>query len=181
MTDEQPSLAKTMVSRVDRTLSGIGEAPIAFGIGTLFVVRPLISGRTYAYSNTLFQLAIVAMVALWLTRAARQKTLSIRLDGAAVSLALLVGVCLLSFFVSVDIDATYRGFFELLSYFLLFTLAVNAVEKKSAVRNVLIAALVSSVVVCAYGYWQRLGGLEYTRSRYLIYKNYYDTTLVGSM
>ncbi len=180
MTDGQPSLPRALVSKVDRTLSAIGEAPVAFGIGTLFVVRPLISGRTYTYSNTLFQLAIVAMVGFWLVRAARKKNLEVRLDGALYSLAVFIGLCGLTFLVTVDVNATYRCFFEFVSYLLLFMLAANAVEKKSSVRSILIAALVSSLIVCAYGYAQRLGSLEHTRAQYLLYKDYYDTTMIGS-
>jgi O-antigen ligase len=142
----------------------VRENAMAVGIAIVLFLRPFVSGKTYEWSNGVCQIAIFALFAMWIARACRLKKLTVRAPLMTACLGLFVVVCALTFFTTVDSDQTYRRFFEILSYFLMFVMAASAVRGPRAVVGIIVAVAVSSVLVCGYGFYQGWFGLEEARS-----------------
>jgi len=173
-TDEKSALQRafpTLSERGDRFKEAarrwvptVQENGIAIGMAGLLFVRPFICGKTYEWSNGVFQILICALFAMWISRACRQKRLTFRAPLLTACLGIFVMVSGATILVSVNSDETYRRFFELLSYFLLFVMAASAVRGTRSVTGIVIAVTVASVLVCGYGFYQGLFGLEEARA-----------------
>jgi len=142
----------------------VRDNAIAIGIAVILFLRPFVSGKTYEWSNGVCQIAIFALFAMWIARACRLKKLTVKAPLMTACLGVFVVVCALTFFTTVNSDQTYRRFFEILSYFLMFVMAASAVRGPRAVAGIIIAVAVASVLVCGYGFHQGWFGLEEARS-----------------
>ncbi|MCK5557003.1 MAG: O-antigen ligase family protein, partial [Candidatus Hydrogenedentes bacterium] len=140
------------------------ENAIAIGIAIILFLRPFVSGKTYEWSNGACQIAIYILFAMWIARACRQKKLRLRAPLLTACLGIFVIVSGITFFSSVNCDETYRRFFELLSYFLMFVMAASAVRSTKAVAAIIIVVAVASVLLCGYGFYQGKFGLDQARS-----------------
>jgi|GEM_PF-2612606 len=140
------------------------ENAIAIGVAVILLVRPFVSGKTYQWSNGVCQIAIYALFAMWIARACRLKKLTVRAPLLTVCLGGFVIVSGVTFFTGVNADETYRRFFELLSYLLMFVMAASAVRSPKDVVGIVIAIMVASVLVCGHGFYQGWRGLEAART-----------------
>jgi putative inorganic carbon (HCO3(-)) transporter len=155
------------------------ENTIAIGIAIILFLRPFVSGKTYQWSNGVCQIAIYALFAMWIARACRLKKLTFRAPLLTVGLAGFVIVSGITFFTGVNSDETYRRFFELLSYLLMFVMAASAVRTPRAVTGIVIAVTVASVLVCGHGFYQGLFGLEDARAFVQQHGDWVRDTIVG--
>ena len=142
----------------------VRDNAIAIGIAFVLFLRPFVSGKTYEWSNGVCQVAILALFAMWVARACRLRKLTVKAPLMTACLGMFVVVCALTFFTTVNSDQTYRRFFEILSYFLMFVMAASAVRGPGAVVGIIVAVAVASVLVCGYGFHQGWFGLEEARS-----------------
>jgi len=150
--------------RVREKLPAARENAVSIGIATILFLRPFVSGKTYEWSNGVCQIAIYALFGMWIARACRLKKLAVKAPLMTACLGVFVVVCGLTFFTSVSTDQTYRRFFELLSYFLVFVMAASAVRSPRAVAGIIVAVAVASVLVCGYGFHQGRFGLQEART-----------------
>jgi O-antigen ligase len=142
----------------------VRDNAVSIGIAIILFLRPFVSGKTYEWSNGVCQIAIYALFAMWIARACRLKKLAIKAPLLTACLGVFVIVCGLTFFTTVNSDQTYRRFFELLGYFLMFVMAASAVRSPRAVAGIIIVVAVASVLVCGYGFYQGRFQLEDTRA-----------------
>ncbi len=150
--------------RAREKLPAARENAVSIGIATILFLRPFISGKTYEWSNGVCQIAIYALFAMWIARACRLKKLAVKAPLMTACLGVFALVCGLTFFTSVNTDQTYRRFFEILSYFLIFVLAASAVRSPRAVAGIIVVVAVASVLVCGYGFHQGRFGLQEART-----------------
>jgi len=155
------------------------ENSIAIGVAVILFLRPFVSGKTYQWSNGVCQIAIYALFAMWIARGCRLKKLTFRAPLLTVCFAVFVVVSGITFFTGVNSDETYRRFFELLSYFLMFVMAASAVRSREAVTGIIIAVTVASVLVCGHGFYQGLFGLEDARAFVQQHRDWVKHTIVG--
>jgi hypothetical protein len=139
------------------------ENAIAVGIAIILFLRPFVSGKTYETSNGICQIAIYSLFAMWVAQACRQKKLSLKAPLLTACLGIFVLVAGITFFTSINSDETYRRFFELLSYFLMFVMAASAVRNRKAVAKIIIVITVASVLLCGQGFYQGCFSLDNTR------------------
>jgi O-antigen ligase len=139
------------------------ENAIAIGIAIILFLRPFVSGKTYERSNGVCQIAIYTLFAMWIARACRQKKLLLKAPLLTACLGIFVLIAGVTFFTSVNSDETYRRFFELLSYFLMFVMAASAVRDTRAVTRIIIVVAVASVLLCGQGFYQGCFGLHQAR------------------
>jgi len=139
------------------------ENAIAISIAIILFLRPFVSGKTYERSNGVCQIAIYTLFAMWIARACRHKKLLLKAPLLTACLGIFVLIAGLTFFSSVNSDETYRRFFELLSYFLMFVMAASAVRDTKAVTRIIVVVAVASVLLCGQGFYQGCFGLAQAR------------------
>jgi len=148
---------------VRRLIPPARENAMTIGIAIILFLRPFVSGKTYERSNGVCQIAIYTLFAMWVARACRQKKLLLKAPLLTACLGIFVLVGGLTFFSSINSDETYRRFFELLSYFLMFVMATSAVRDTKAATRIIIVVAIASMLLCGYGVCQGLYGLDEAR------------------
>lgn len=139
------------------------QEPVALGVALLVVARPWRDGLTYPAFNTYFLWGIILLAAVWAIRALFKNE---RIHGVnhILLLGLFVGICVLTAFDTVQIDATYRGLLYWAGYFFLFVLTANALKTRRAINIVLTAFLLVVVVNAGYSILHLYFVLPYVRS-----------------
>ncbi len=106
----------------------------------------------------------IIIIALWGTKAMLLRKLDLRntfLDIPVLTYILCVSAaCLLSINVLVSLIGSYgryEGFITILNYVILFFITVNFIDTDEKKRRVFILAVISAVVMSAYGIIQRVG------------------------
>ena len=164
-----------------RPLAFLADRYLLLLIMLVVMVRPLISGRTFDWSNTWAQMAWLACGGIWLARCAGKGKLPFRHPLSIGLFAGFVVVCAVTLTTSVSINETYRALCETAGYLMAMYLAMNAVRDWRSARRVVIAIVVVSVLVSLNGYIQRVYMLEFSRLRFLENKELFQRTLIGDL
>ena len=164
-----------------RPLSVLADEYLLLLIVLVVMARPFISGRTFVWSNTWFQLAWLACGGMWLARCAGKGKLPFRHPLSIGLFAGFTAVCAVTLATTVSINETYRALCETFGYLMAMYLAMNAVPNWQAARRVVIAIVVVSVLISLNGYFQRVYLLEYLRLHYLENKELFHRTLIGDL
>ncbi len=148
-----------------RNKNRIAHFLVLTGLVLITFTRPLISGMTYSWSNTYIQTATLLIFGVWLIG----KEKPFRLTPLGLPLLSFFLILTISTIFSVNIDASIKQLYQFSSYLLLYFIVVNNVETARERRIIVTVLLISTVLVCAYGIYQRFGGLERTRQIVRLY------------
>jgi putative inorganic carbon (HCO3(-)) transporter len=133
--------------------------------GTLLVLflRPFLSGRTYPVYNHFFNMAVVVLACLWLIKSWRKGVLELHDRLLTAFLFGFVLICALTFFTTVNKGITFRYIFEILTYFLLFSIIANNFRESSHIKAFIVTILAAGLIVNIYGIFQNYVTLQMTR------------------
>jgi len=163
------------------SISKLADEYLLILIVVMMMVRPFISGRTFQWSNTWFQMAWFACGGIWIARCAGKGSLPIKNRLSVGLLAGFVLVCAVTLATGISANDTYRGLCEVSSYLVAMYLAMHVTRDWRSARGVVIAIVVVSVLISLDGYFQRVYILEFARHQYLEKEELFQKTLVGSM
>ena len=139
------------------------------GLLILIFFRPLISGITWKWSNTYFQLLVLFLLGVWFLRMVlegRITFLKTPLDFPilAFSIALII-----STIKTVHHQASLEQFYQFMSYPLLYYLFINILRERKEITAVISTILAVAILVSLYGIYQNYIALEETREWVRIY------------
>lgn len=139
------------------------------GLLILIFFRPLISGITWKWSNTYFQLLILFLIGVWLLRMVLEGRITflktpLDLPILAFSIALIV-----STIKTVHRQASLEQFYQFMSYPLLYYLFINILRERKEITAVISTILAVAILVSLYGIYQNYIALEETREWVRIY------------
>ncbi len=164
-----------------RPIAVLADEYLLLLIMLVVMARPFISGRTFNWSNTWFQLAWLACGGMWLARCAGKGKLPFRHPLSIGLFAGFIAVCAVTLATGVSINETYRALCETFGYLMAMYLAMNAVPNWRAARRVVIAIVVASVLVSLNGYFQRVYLFEFSRLHYLENQELFQRMLIGDV
>jgi len=176
-TEASASAAHSIV----RSISALADEYLLLLIMLVVMARPFISGRTFTWTNTWFQIAWFACGGIWLARCAGRGKLPFKYPLSIGLLAGFVAVCAVTLATGVSVNNTYRALCETAGYLVAMYLAMNAVSNWQAARRIVIAIVFVSVLVSLNGYLQRVYILEYTRMVFLDKEDLFRRTLIGPL
>jgi len=162
-----------------RPIAALADEYLLLLIMLVVMARPFISGRTFDWSNTWFQIAWFTCGGIWLARCAGKGKLPFRHPLSIGLFAGFVAVCAVTLATGVSVNDTYRALCEMFGYLLAMYLAMNAVSNWQAARRVVIAIVFVSVLVSLNGYIQRVYTLEYGRLEFLEKEDLFRRVLIG--
>ncbi len=129
----------------------------------VIILRTLISGLTFEWSNALVQNLILIGALILAAAALREGRISLLKTPIDVPLTLLFIFILLSIFRSVNLNRSVLFFYHFFAAFLLFYLVVNAVKIEKTVILLLSVMVAVAVIVSLYGIFQYFIGFDITR------------------
>ncbi|MFH1904177.1 MAG: O-antigen ligase family protein [bacterium] len=145
----------------------IEEIVLWFSTGFLaFLVlfRPLVSGMSYPWSNTICQLTILLILAVWLTKCVWLGRFSLVKTSLYIPILSFAFFIVLSCIYSVNLNASLKQTYIIIPNILLCFLVVNIVKKKKQVFIITACLVLAATIVSLYGIYQYFWGLEETRS-----------------
>ena len=128
----------------------------------IIFLRGFLSGRTYPHYNHFFHFAVGIATILWLVKCYQRGTLELHnrlLTGFIIAFAL---ACSLTFFTTINQGITLRYIYEIVSYTLLYLIIANNFRDSGSIKATFVIFLVSALLICAYGIYQRYVTLEQT-------------------
>jgi len=149
----------TLTPRVDRILKFV----LLIGLSAIIFARPLISGLVYAWTNTLFFALALFLVFAWFIKSVFNGQIRIsrtRLDG--LHLLFFAGFAV-SWYFSINPNEGTALFLNLGTGYLVYFLIIQVLETEGESRLVLGILLTAACLVCFFGLYQSMFGLEETR------------------
>ena len=147
----------------------IASPIILWGLLVIVFFRPLISGITWEWSNTYFQVLILFLIGVWLLAMVFKGRLTflktpLDLPILAFSLALIISTIR-----TVHRHVSLEQLYQLISYPLLYYLLINILRERKEIRGVVLTILTAAILVSLYGIYQNYIALERTREWVRIY------------
>jgi O-antigen ligase len=147
-------------SRIEEIALWLSTGFLAF----LVLFRPLVSGISYPWSNTVCQLIILLILTIWLIKCVwlgEFKPVKTSLYIPILSFAFFV---ILSCIYSVNLNASLKQTYIIISNILLCFLVINIVKKKKQVFIITACLIIAAAIVSLYGIYQYFWGLDETRN-----------------
>ncbi|MCK5594626.1 O-antigen ligase family protein [bacterium] len=130
----------------------------------LVLFRPLVSGMSYSWSNTVCQIVILLILAVWIAKCiwlGRFSLVKTSLYFPILSFAFFV---ILSCVYSVNLSVSLKQAYIIIPNILLCFLAINVVKKKKQVFIITACLMLTATAVSLYGIYQYFWGLSETRN-----------------
>lgn len=130
----------------------------------LVLFRPLVSGMSYPWSNTVCQLIILLILTIWLIKCiwlGEFKLVKTSLYIPILSFAFFV---ILSCIYSVNLNASLKQIYIIIPNILLCFLVINIIKKKKQVFIITACLVIAATIVSLYGIYQYFWGLNETRN-----------------
>ena len=142
---------------------------IALWLSTGFLVflvlfRPLVSGISYPWSNTVCQLTILLIFAVWITKSIWLGRFSLVKTSLCIPILSFAFFVILSCIYSVNLNASLKQAYIIIPNILLCFLAINIIKKKKQVFIITACLVLAATVVSLYGIYQYFWGLNETRN-----------------
>lgn len=141
---------------------------IISGLVLSVFLRPLVSGVSYPWSNTYFQIIVTAFFSFFALRVIGSREKFYRGRAGLAAACLLIWTAVSSVF-SVYPAASLRELYSVYGYVLFFFLAVNLLRTDRKREAALNALFVSTAIVSLYAVYQYFWGLDKTRLMVDIY------------
>ncbi len=148
-----------------RKISGrrVTSLIIFSGLLILIFFRPLISGITWRWSNTYFQLLILFLLSVWLLPMVIEGRISFLKTPLDLPILAFSLILITSTIRTVHRHVSLDQFYQLMSYPLLYYLLINILRERKEIRVVLSTILTVAILVSLYGIYQNYIALEETR------------------
>jgi len=146
-------------NRIEKITLWLSTAFLVF----LVLFRPLVSGMSYPWSNTVCQIVILLILTVWIAKCiwlGRFSLVKTSLYFPILSFAFFV---VLSCTYSVNLNASLKQVYIIIPNILLCFLAINIIKKKKQILIIVACLALTATVVSLYGIYQYFWGFEETR------------------
>ncbi|MDO9465521.1 MAG: O-antigen ligase family protein [bacterium] len=130
----------------------------------LVLFRPLVSGISYPWSNTVCQLTILLILAVWITKCIWLGRFSLVKTSLYIPILSFAFFVILSCIYSVNLNASLKQAYIIVPNILLCFLAINIIREKKQVFIITACLVLAATVVSLYGIYQYFWGLNETRN-----------------
>ena len=130
----------------------------------LVLFRPLVSGISYPWSNTVCQLTILLILAVWLIKCIWLGEFKLVRTSLYIPILSFAFFVVLSCIYSVNLNASLKQAYIIVPNILLCFLAINIIKKKKQVFVITACLVLAATIVSLYGIYQYFWGLNETRN-----------------
>ena len=147
-------------SRIEGIALWLSTGLLAF----LVLFRPLVSGISYLWSNTVCQIAILLILAVWVTKCIWLGRFSLVKTSLYIPILSFAFFVVLSCMYSVNLNASLKQTYIIIPNILLCFLVINIIKKKKQVFIITACLVIAATLVSLYGIYQYFWGLNETRN-----------------
>jgi len=147
-------------SRIEEVALWLSTGFLAF----LVLFRPLVSGISYPWSNTVCQLTILLIFAVWLTKCVWLGRFSLVKTSLYIPILSFAFFVILSCIYSVNLNASLKQAYIIIPNILLCFLVINIVRRRKQVFIITACLVLAATIVSLYGIYQYFWGLDETRN-----------------
>ncbi len=130
----------------------------------LVLFRPLVSGMSYPWSNTICQLIILLILAIWLIKCIWLGEFKLAGTSLYIPILSFTFFVILSCIYSVNLNASLKQTYIIIPNILLCFLVINIVKKRKQVFIITACLVLAATIVSFYGIYQYFWGLDETRN-----------------
>ena len=130
----------------------------------LVLFRPLVSGISYPWSNTICQLTILLILAVWITKCIWLGRFSLVKTSLYIPILSFAFFVIISCIYSINLNASLKQTYIIIPNILLCFLVINIVKKKKQVFIITACLVIAATIVSLYGIYQYFWGLNETRN-----------------
>ena len=130
----------------------------------LVLFRPLVSGISYPWSNTVCQLIILLILTIWLIKCIWLGEFKLVRTSLYIPILSFAFFVVLSCIYSVNLNVSLKQAYIIIPNILLCFLAINIIKKKKQVFVIIACLVLAATVVSLYGIYQYFWGLNETRN-----------------
>ncbi len=146
-------------SKIEKISLWLSTGFLAF----LVLFRPLISGISYPWSNTICQIVILLILAVWLTKCVWLGGFSLVKTSLYIPILSFAFFVILSCIYSVNLSVSLKQVYIIIPNILLCFLVINVIKTKKQVFIITACLIIVATLVSLYGIYQYFWGLNETR------------------